>query len=320
VFETVALPRGFANARELVEKFYGKKPAADVDAREVKNLLRSLEKVLGERATWNLPVLRELWSALWAGASKRRRSPDHERQWTMLTGYTLRPGFGASLDDWRSRETFTVFSQGLQFHQEKAAWDQWWILWRRIAGGLDEASQTQIIESVRPYLEPVVPGKTRPRPKGPKAEGMEEMTRLVASLERLPPALKVEVASWFWPRVGAGSTCWVIGRLGARVPFYGSAHQVVRPDVAEEWLQKLLQMDWSATEGTSFAATMIARATGDRARDVSDPARGEVVARLEKAKASAAWIKMVREPVVLGASDEQRIFGESLPVGLKLVG
>jgi hypothetical protein len=29
---------------------------------------------------------------------------------------------------------------------------------------------------------------------------------------------------------------------------------------------------------------------------------------------------MVREPVVLGASDEQRIFGESLPVGLKLVG
>ena len=182
-----ALPKRFNEAQELIDKFYGKKPAADVDPKEVKSVQRMLEKVLGERDTWTLPPLRELWSALWAGAGKRRRTPDHERAWFMLAGYTLRPGFGAPLDDWRVGEMSSLFSQGLQFHQEKAAWDQWWIMWRRIAGGLPETTQVMLVEAIRPYLEPAVPGKTRPRPKGPKFEGLEEMVRLIASLERLPP-------------------------------------------------------------------------------------------------------------------------------------
>lgn len=324
VYETVALPKRFADARELIDRFYGKKPAPDVDPREVKQLQRSLERVLGERETWSLPVLRELWGVLWAAASRRRRSADHERQWFMLAGYSLRPGFGAPLDDWRAQELFSLFPQGLQFHQEKAAWDQWWILWRRIAGGLDEAAQVAIAEAIRPWLEPVVPGKTRPRPKGPKVEGFEEMVRLVASLERLPVALKEEVGSWLWARFGTGlpgaSSVWVFGRLGARVPFSGAAHQVLPPDVAEAWLGRLAKLDWSKVEGAPFAATMLSRATGDRARDVSEEARAQVIARLEQAKAPASWIAMVRAPVALEAADEQRLFGDSLPTGLKLVG
>jgi hypothetical protein len=323
VYETVALPKRFGEAREAIEKFYGRKPTGDVDPREVKNILRQLESTLGVRDTWSLHVLRELWSALWAGSGRRRRSADHERMWLMLAGYTLRPGFGASLDDWRSRETFSIFSQGLQFHQDKPAWDQWWILWRRIAGGLDETAQTTIIEAMRPYLEPVVPGKTRPRPKGPKFEGIEEMVRLAGSLERLPVALKKEVADWLWTRLGSnvpgGNTWWAVGRLGARVPFYGSAHQVIRPEVAEEWLQRLFKLEWSAHGGASFAAVLMARATGDRVRDVSEEIRSQVVERLERIKAPAPWIQMVREPIELGEADEQRIFGDSLPVGLKLV-
>lgn len=324
ISETVALPRKFAEARELVEKFYGKKPAADVDPKDVKQLSRMLEKAIGERDAWTLPMLRELWSALWAGAAKRRRTAEHERQWLMLAGYALRPGFGAPLDDWRAQETFTLFEQGLQFHQEKPQWEQWWILWRRIAGGLDEAAQTQIVESMRYWLEPVPTGRTRPKPKGPKFEGLEEMVRLIASLERVPVALKLEVGAWLWLRLGTsqpgGSSYWTIGRLGARVPFYGSAHQVVPPDVAEEWLGKLLKLDWTKSRDASLAATMMARATGDRARDVSEAVREEVVRRLEVAKASSVWIRMVREVVALEAAEEQKIFGESLPAGLKLVG
>lgn len=323
VFETVALPRRFVEARQLIEKFYGKKPAPDVDPRDVKGLLRSIEKVLGERDGWNVPVLRELWSALWAGSARRRRSADHERVWLMLAGYSLRPGFGASLDDWRTRETFSIFPQGLQFHQEKQAWDQWWILWRRIAGGLDEAAQTQIVEAVRPYLEPVAPGKTRPRPKGPQFEGTEEMIRLVGSLERLSPAIKSDVANWIWARLGTsvpgGNSYWVIGRLGARVPFHGSAHQVVRPEIVEGWIARLMLLDWTRVDGPAFAAALLARATGDRARDVQDALRLQVIERLEKLKVPPTWITMVREPLELGAADEQRIFGESLPAGLRLV-
>jgi molecular chaperone DnaK (HSP70) len=317
ISETGALPKRFSEAREIIEKFYGKKP------RDVKALQRSLEKVLGERESWTLPTLRELWSVLWAGASKRRRTADHERAWTMLAGYALRPGFGAPLDDWRSSEMFGLFHQGLQFHQDKPAWDQWWIMWRRIAGGLSETAQTTIIEAIRPYLEPLKQGKTRPRPKGPQFEGIEEMVRLLASLERLSPDLKVEVANWIWARLGVatsgGSSYWVLGRIGARVPFYGSAHQVVTPEVVEEWLRRLLRLDWKNAEGAAFAATLMSRATGDRARDVSDETRAAVLVRLEGAKASPTWIAMVREPMSLAVADEQRMFGESLPVGLKLV-
>jgi molecular chaperone DnaK (HSP70) len=324
VYETLALPRRFADARELVERFYGKKPAPDVDPREVKQLQRNLERVLGERDTWNLPVLRELWSTLWAASTRRRRSADHERQWLMLAGYALRPGFGAPLDDWRTQEMFSLFSQGLQFHQEKAAWDQWWILWRRIAGGLEESAQVAIAEAIRPWLEPAPPGKTRPRPKGPKFEGFEEMVRLVASLERLPVALKTEVGAWLWSRFGTGqpgaSSVWVFGRLGARVPFSGAAHQVLPPALAEEWIARLAKLDWAKTEGAPFAATMLARATGDRARDVGEVTRALVVERLDKARAPASWVAMVREPVTMEAADEQRIFGDSLPTGLKLIG
>jgi hypothetical protein len=323
VYETVVLPKRFGEARETIEKFYGRKPANDVDPREVKNIVRSLEAILGGRDSWSLPVLRELWGALWAGAGKRRRSADHERLWLMLAGYTLRPGFGASLDDWRSRETFSIFPQGLQFHQDKPAWDQWWILWRRIAGGLDETAQTTLVEAMRPYLEPVVPGKTKPRPKGPKFEGIEEMVRLAGSLERLPVTLKGELADWLWSRLGSnvpgGNTWWAIGRLGSRVPFYGSAHQVIRPELAGEWLERLFKLEWSAHGGASFAAVLLARATGDRVRDVSEELRLRVVERLERIKAPPPWIQMVREPIELGEADEQRIFGDSLPVGLKLV-
>ena len=116
-----------------------------------------------------------------------------------------------------------------------------------------------------------------------------------------------------------GNSYWVLGRIGARAPFYGSAHQVVGPATAEQWLTKLLKLDWKAVEGTAFAATLIARATGDRARDVNDEMRAAVIDRLEKLKASPSWIAMVREPVHLALADEQRMFGESLPVGLKLV-
>jgi hypothetical protein len=275
--------------------------------------------LLGERETWNLPLLRELWSVLWTAAPRRRRSADHERQWLMLAGYGLRPGFGAALDDWRVRETFPLFSQGLQFHQEPGLWDQWWVFWRRVAGGLDEPSQVAIVEAARYWLEPPKGGRTRPRPPGAKVEGFEELARLVASLERIPAALKAEAGEWLWARSqSAGAGVWNLGRLGTREPLYGSAHQVVEPIVAEAWLHRLLGLDWGRAKEAPLAAVMIARRTGDRARDVGDDVRARLLERLAQAKAPSSWVTMVRERSTLEKSDTQRFLGETLPAGLVL--
>jgi hypothetical protein len=48
--------------------------------------------------------------------------------------------------------------------------------------------------------------------------------------------------------------------------------------------------------------------------------RDAVIRRLQAANAPLAWITMVSESVELDNADEGRVFGESLPAGLKLIG
>jgi hypothetical protein len=69
-------------------------------------IMRMMERICRHR----MPMLRELWSTLYAGAGRRRRSADHERVFLQLAGYCLRPGFGYPLDEWRCEQTFRQFA------------------------------------------------------------------------------------------------------------------------------------------------------------------------------------------------------------------
>ena len=59
--------------------------------------------------------------------------------------------------------------------------------------------------------------------------------------------------------------------------------------------------------------------TGDRWRDVPLEVRTTIISRLQAANAPASWITMVREVGELDAADVRRVFGESLPAGLRLL-
>ncbi|WP_373045690.1 Hsp70 family protein [Vulgatibacter sp.] len=311
------LPKRFEEAKGAVELCYGKK-AQPVEAREIKSLWRNLEKIIGDRNEWSSAVNRELWGIVWGGAQKRRRTADHERVWFQLAGFCLRPGFGAPLDEWRVGELWKVWQQHVQYTTEKQNWSEWWILWRRVVGGLTAGQQRQILDFVRPWLKPPE-GRFPPKPKGPKAEGFDEMLRLAASLERIPATEKVEVGRWVLHRLeGTNKSWWPLGRLGARQPFAGSAHDVVPPDVAGAWIELLSKLDWKKTDGASFAAAQIARVTGDRGRDLPEELRERVAQRLESANAPEGWVRMVREQVELSMADEMRVFGDTLPAGLRL--
>jgi molecular chaperone DnaK (HSP70) len=318
--EVAQAPRRLEEARAQVELFYGKK--APVERKEVKGLLRTLEKVLGPREGWSTPVVRDLWGALHAGRARRRRSADHERVWLQLTGYCLRPGFGAPLDGWRAAETWTVFGEGLQYQADPRAWQAWWVMWRRIAGGLDASAQGRLLEVLAPFVRPRDPRRPPPKVAGVKGEAIDEMIRLAGSLERIDPAAKGEAGGWILDRIAAEGPAphllWAIGRLGARVPFHGSAHQVVSPGVAEEWIDRLLAL--GAPPGDLvFPLAQLARRSGDRARDVEDGARRRVIEALARAGAPEAAVRTVREVAEASSDEEQRIFGESLPAGLRLV-
>jgi hypothetical protein len=150
------------------------------------------------------------------------------------------------------------------------------------------------------------------------------MVRLVASLEGITGEQKADVGRWLLPELegpdGARKSWWPLGRLGARVPFHGSAHDVVRTEKVEAWLEKLLARDWKQTEGAAFAATMMARRTGDRARDVSGELRAQVLERLAQLPGHQRWAHLVEAgEAALEAEDTARLLGESLPAGLRLL-
>ncbi len=310
----------FGEVVRRIARIYGPK-AGDVLLRDARNLRRDMESILGRRELWDMPLLREIFAVLWEGARHRRRSADHERLWFNLAGYCLRPGFGYPLDDWRIQQLWVLRKQGVQYAKDARVWSEWWTLWRRVAGGLDQYAQESLLEDVSQDLLPAaqrVRGSTNLQRRG-----HDDMVRLAGSLERIGVNSKIEVAGWLLQRLRRPSesaeTWWAVGRLGARVPFYGSSHQVVPRDVAAGWLQSLFGLDWKAAGPAPLAATLIARRSGDRELDLEPELRDKVASRLRGAGAPATWIRMVQEIAELDDADEQRIFGESLPPGLRLI-
>ena len=318
---TTSLPSGFGAAVACIDRIFGT-GAQPVDSKEVRRLRGQLEQLLGKRETWEVPLLRALFDALMQRARRRRRSAEHERVWLNLAGFCLRPGLGDGLDGWRIEQLCGLLEPGIEYTAESQNWSEWWTLWRRAAGGLPASIQQELLAGLGPALEACT-AKMRSRLATAIAGSYDDMLRLLASLERLPPEHKVEIGDWVLGRLRKGSEkplgWWALGRIGARQPLYGSAHQVVAPEVAGRWLDALLDLNWKKVETAAFAATQIARLTGDRSRDLPADMRERLLVRLATANPPASWIDQVTNVVELDRADEGRAFGESLPAGLRLV-
>ena len=318
---STSLPSGFGAAVECIEKIFGT-GAQPVDSKEVRRLRGQLEQFLGKRENWELPLLRALFDALMQRARRRRRSAEHERVWLNLAGFCLRPGLGDALDGWRIEQLCGLLEPGIEYTAESQNWSEWWTLWRRAAGGLPAAIQQELLAGLGPALEAYA-SKMRSRLATAIAGSYDDMLRLLASLERLPSEHKIEIGDWLLDRLRRGSEkplgWWALGRIGARQPLYGSAHQVVPAEVAGRWLEALLALNWKKVEPAAFAATQVARLTGDRSRDLPADTRGIVLARLRAAGVLASWIDQVTHVAELDRADQGRAFGESLPAGLRLV-
>jgi molecular chaperone DnaK (HSP70) len=317
-----ALPAQFYKAVELIHAVFGSK-SKQVDPKAVKSLRADLEKVLGSsRQEWPTPLLRELFAAVLEGAKFQRRSEHHERVWLSLAGFCLRPGFGYPLDDWRVEQLWKNYPQGIQYVNEIQNWSEWWTLWRRVAGGLDAAAQERIFDDIAKYLNPSA-ARQPAVAKQLKNRSYDDIVRLAAVLERLPSAKKIQLGEWLLSRLQKpgepGQTWWAVGRIGARVPFHGSSHNVIPPETACHWLEQILTADWRKVPQAGFAATVIARMSGDRARDIDEHARGQIIEKLKLYKSPVSWIDMVEHYKELDENEEKQIFGEALPPGLKLI-
>jgi molecular chaperone DnaK (HSP70) len=306
-------------ALDAIDRVFGK-PRPDAAAREVKDLVRELERHLGDRATWTMALSRTLFDALSPLGRARRRSPDHERVFWMLAGFSIRPGFGDPLDVARASSLAELFDEKLAFPDNARGWQQFWIAWRRAAAGLDEITQLRIRDAADPFLAPASSGLKKP--KKARYEALDDMLEMTSTLERVPPARKSELGGWILERTWTDRDprLWTaLSRLGARIPAYASVHHVVSPLIAERWLDHLLREKWELVPTAVASAVSLARVTGDRARDVSERVRLEVARRLGQIAASEEAIRSVREHVPMKEAERAAFFGEGLPVGLRLV-
>ncbi|KOO03628.1 Hsp70 family protein [Vibrio nereis] len=307
--------------KELITRIYsGNKKSAD--SKEIKTLAKDLEKKLGKRDEWDFTTLRHLFDSFAQGRKRRRRSEPHEKNWLRLAGFSLRPGFGDPTDSWRVEQVWGLYQQGIQFKNHQG-WTDWWVFWRRIAGGLNQEQQETILADIAKYLHPGAM-KNPQSAKAAQEMGYESMVRLAASLEHLEVEDKILLANWFLNKAlnhnqFEQAHWWAMGRLAARTPLYGSQHNVIPREQAEQWLPKLLDRNWQKEPMIAFAAVMICRKTGDRLFDISDDFRAQVLAKLKQSKVPESWVSLVEEIKELSESESKRVFGDALPSGLSLV-
>ncbi len=295
-------------------------------------VLRELRAVLElEKEEWPLPVLRKLAEILLTMREARRRSAAHDARWLNLAGYALRPGFGYPMDDWRLKELWKIWHAGILHPGDEQCRTEWWILWRRVAGGLTAGQEEQIHAQLAPSL---IAGPAKRSKEGKRLGKQEqvEMWRCAASLEALDRARKVDYGQALVDRVTRAATAadlWALGRIGARVPFHGPANEVIHRRAVEGWIRRLLVAEWRLPEATAQALAHLARRTGDRERDIDEGLRTEIAERIARAASGASGKHahvferarvLVLEGGELEREEASETFGEALPAGLVLVG
>jgi hypothetical protein len=292
-------------------------------------LIKKLEEMLdAPRDSWPPSALRAFWEPIRESADLRLKGPRHESRWFNLAGFCLRPGTGYPLDENRIKALWSTFHQGVKYTKDLQCWADWWVLWRRVAAGLNRAHHEEIHRRLVPFLLPAKGGSaakklSRPRPE---AHELAEIWRCAASLERLAENLKEPLGDALIKDLTRPNlpnyTLWCLGRFGARVPLYGPANTVVPPSKAARWARALLDRTYASgreTADASFALAQIARVSGDRARDLDDSLRLEVLGRLEALGADEETLRPVREFHELEAAQQGQALGDALPTGLRLL-
>jgi len=310
------------SCRALVENTFGPDGADKPEG-----LVKRLSAALGaSRNQWPSSLCRRMWEALMEFEPGRRRSPTHEARWLNLLGFSLRPGYGLAVDDWRVAQTWATL-QGKLAHGAANVRVEGWILWRRIGGGLAAGQQQALADPLLGPIRGLHRQLTTGRGGGdfsfPIAE-TTEMWRLLGSLELLPPAMKVELGAMLLAMLpkrkmapARSAMLWAVGRLGARAPLYGPLSAIVPSATAAEWLQTLMAMRFEEPERL-LAAMQLARKTDDRYRDVPDKLRIETADWLESSGASRHFVQLVRDGGALDDEEQGLVFGETLPRGLRI--
>jgi hypothetical protein len=302
------------SAAQLIRRILGGSAVDDTLASET--LVSQMETALGaKKDSWPVSAIRRFSDVLIEVAAGRKQSPRHEVRWLNLSGFCLRPGFGAPGDDARVNDLRKIASNELVFADDLQCQVELLVLLRRIAGGINASEQQALY---RKHTR-----RAGNKKKGRVNRQLEyEEWRLVTSLEHLLASTRASLGQELVAKVrrepGDAIWLWSLGRLGARIPLYGPRHAVVAPEVAGEWLKAVLDLS-TFTAATASAIVQLARRTDDRRGDIDDAIREQAISRLKAIGIAEETIQLLSKYVPPEPADAVRSFGESLPPGLQLV-
>ncbi|WP_166826323.1 Hsp70 family protein [Thalassoroseus pseudoceratinae] len=312
------------DADEVIEGTFGKSSTVK-PSRMMKDIARRMSL---SRSEFPSSLLRSMWETLMDHESGRRRSPQHEARWLNAIGFCLRPGYGFALDDWRVLETWKTL-QGKLVHADPQCRAEWWVLWRRLGGGLSAGQQTALATPLLSSIRPLHKQMTSGRGKGgagltDNSHEQSEIWRMLGSFELLKVPVRIELGRilldlYDRPKMQPvqDALLWALGRVGQRVPLYGPLNSVLPPEIVAGWVEKLLDKPKPGSLGL-LAVMLLARRTDDRFRDLPAALRDRVSVWLETEDAPPHWVQLVREGGEFDQTEEGQIFGESLPPGLRL--
>ncbi|MCA1797591.1 MAG: hypothetical protein LC645_08670, partial [Geobacteraceae bacterium] len=216
-------------------------------------------------------------------------------------------------DDSRIEQLWRLQQLGMAFPKEKRIQKQWYLLWRRVAGGLNRQRQQQLFESIFTVLQ----NQTEPEP---------EMVYLAGALEHLSPETKRDLVQIFSKRLLKGNLkhtppyTWALGRLLSRNPLYAGRESIVHPREVERIFERMESLDWNAAafSGLNAMFSQAARCTEQRDIDIDPEVRQRIASKLKSSTASARQIAVVEHYVAMDDADRTLQFGEALPAGLVL--
>jgi hypothetical protein len=309
-------------AAKLIRDVYNNVPGAP----EPPQLTKALEAALDAgRDKWPTGLCRRLWDFFAEVGDQRRQSPGHLARWFNLVGFCLRPGFGDPLDRFRVDQLWKLLHavpKGARpgIHSPEGG-AEFWIMARRVAGGLTPALQGTLFNRLRPVL---MPGKSKA--SKPPANEYTEMWRAAASLERLDLKVKDQLGETVLRTIKRSPApphaFFALTRLGARVLLYGPLNGVLHPQVVQRWIDAILTFEpgqHNERLSWAFCLTQLARKSGQRAIDIDDAHREKVLAVLKTQSVPGHWVRMVEEETELEADEQSQMFGEGLPIGLRLL-
>ena len=153
---------------------------------------------------------------------------------------------------------------------------------------------------------------------------LAEIWRLLASLEHLPSSIKEELGTIAQRKLIhrsdslADAGVWALGRFGTRVPVYGPLNELVSPEIASNWALKII--DTCQPNLTLHLTLMLlCRRSNDRYRDLESQVIEKVLQFMKSTHAPNHFIDLIENFGGLDKEEQDKVFGEQLPSGLRII-